>query len=196
MKTIILGIAAASLNNLGLIAMPALIDPSLAGPTDAQRKVLFHIDPDTALLLGISTDAIAVQPAGAVRLDYAELPARYAGARFDGHSYLASIFDTTGSRVLERDISDVSNVIYVLSKTAATKLGLIENADTIDDDTIFVTMQGDSANIVLDKILDAGAADVLPRSSIASFFASDVLDTMPTPAAIKANGHDTDAAHV
>lgn len=194
-KKLILGISSARITTLGLVAMPALIDPALAGPTDAQRKVLFFTDPDTALLLGIKTDSLAIEPTNTVRLDHAELPARYAGATFDGHDYLESVFDMSNTRVLDRHISDVSTIMFVLSKRGAQKLGLIENAaDHISTDALLVAVQGQNADLIMDKILDAGVYDELPRKQIAAFFASEVFDSMPDATPVSPNGHDAAAA--
>ncbi len=194
LKKLILGTSSARITGLGLIAMPALIDPSLAGPTDAQRKVLLFIDPDTALLLGIKTDTLSVEHHDTVRLDHATLLAEYAGARFDGHNYLALVLDATGDIVVSREVSDVNTIMFVLSKSGASKLELIGNADSIDDDAILVALQGASSNIIMDTMLDAGVDDELPRRQVAAFFAGEVFDSVPAAAAIHANGHDTEAA--
>jgi hypothetical protein len=192
-KKLILGIAAARINSLGLIVMPALIDPSLAGPTDAQRKVLFHIDPDTALLLGIKTDHIGVEPVGAVRLDHAELPGRFAGASFDGHRFLESVLDVSGERVLDRGLSDVSTIAYTLSKDWAAKLKLIDDAAETDADAIMMLLQGASADIVM-QIFDPGIADEMAKSKVAAFFNSDIFDALPAMPAPVFNGHAADSA--
>lgn len=193
-KRLQLGLAAARLCTIGtldLIKIPAMIDPAMAGPTEAQRKVLIHIDPDIAILLGIKTDTIPAEDPGAVRLDHGELYARYAGVYVDGFRRLSQIFDLDAGRFIELSISDVSTVMHVLGTPAMQKLGLLSSDEAAGrDDTIAVLIQGASAPVLMQLF---GAADEgINRSDVAAFFAGEIFDA-PPPMPMR-NGHDTEAA--
>jgi hypothetical protein len=191
-KRLQLGLAAARLCTVGpvdFIKIPTMIDPAMAGPTEAERKVLLYMDTDTGLLLGIKT-AIPAEDPGAVRIDHGELLGRYGGVYVDGFRRLSQMFDLDATRYIDPSVSDVTTLMFVLGHQSMQKLGLLASEQAPgQDDTIAVLIQGTSTSVLMQLF---GADDeAINRSDVAAFFAGEIFDAPPVP---MRNGHDAEAA--
>jgi hypothetical protein len=190
--TLILGsISLIAIAAAGLWAVPGKIND---GTSDA--KFMLNIDPSVALLLDIKADDLKQ---ASVNIDFAELKGKYAGVLVSDYQVLKDIFDLNNlDHSVTAETHDVATSVHILSAAKAVELGLIDKNDLENQNDIYVLAMGAKADVIID-LFDTAKVVELTRPSIASYFASDVFDSMPTAETVVAdhvmrNGHDTAAA--
>lgn len=191
---LLLGTAVASLTSLGLIAIPTMIADSQGGPALQDNKILFFVDEETALKLGVDIAAIKDQSNPGISHDFADLKARYAGVALTDITPLKDTIDLApADQPITREIHNMGTVAFGIGKQTALSLGFIDHESGYDDGTTFYMSQGASSELLVDPLDKDG--NRIEKSEIAYFLNSDKFDDLPTiaDAAMQADGAEQHA---
>lgn len=181
----LLGVASAYVSELGLVAVPAMIPPSLA---DFDANVLLHISPDLSFSIGLS--GAELKKNRRLQISHTELQAIYDGVQ--GEMDLKTVLNPTTQRddSICADTRDTGAVAFILSREWATKLGFPCNP--LFGNKIFVMCQGGTAETVIDMFQTPGMLPILP-SEVAAYFTGANFNTPVRGSAMAADAPATTA---